>query len=222
MKESRVQAQIAELENQALRAQMNPHFIFNSLNSIRSLIMLDRKEEGVTYLTKFSRMVREILNHSKEKAIPLEKELELLRIYLDMESLRFHQKFNYQIQIDPNINLYAQKVPPLLIQPFVENSIWHGLMHKDGPAHLIIRLFLSDGFLFIIIEDNGIGREAAAQIKTNKSMYRKSSEGIKLSKSRIDLVSVHAEVIVDDLSEGGYASGTRVTIKLPICYGKKN
>jgi hypothetical protein len=222
LKKERVKTQLAELESQALRAQMNPHFIFNSLNSIKSLILLDRKDEGITYLTKFSRMVREILTLSKEKAIPLQKELELLGIYLDMESLRFHRKFQYQINVHPTVNTYQLMVPPLLIQPFAENSIWHGLLHKEGDAHLDISLSQDSGFLHIVIEDDGIGRTASAQIKSNKSMYRKSSEGLKLSRNRIDLISEYARVEIEDLVNAGAASGTRVTIKLPTNYGKNN
>lgn len=222
LNKERIKTQLAELESQALRAQMNPHFIFNSLNSIKSLILLDRKEEGITYLTKFSRMVREILSLSKEKAIPLQKELELLGIYLDMESLRFHRKFEYRINIDSSVNQYQLMVPPLLIQPFAENSIWHGLLHKEGDAHLDISLFQEAGFLHIVIVDDGIGREAAARIKSNKSMYRKSSEGLKLSKNRVDLISDFARVDIEDLKCSGKANGTRVTIKLPTNYGKKD
>lgn len=221
LKEERIKTKLASLESQALRAQMNPHFIFNSLNSIKSLILLDRKEEGVTYLTKFSKLVREILKVSKERYIPLHQELELLTIYLDMESLRFHQKFDYTINIDPSINIYRQKVPPLLIQPYVENSIWHGLLHLEGDAHLDISLYEKNDFLYVIIEDNGIGRQASQMVKAKDSIYNKRSQGLKLSKNRIDLVSEFAEVNIQDLKENDIASGTRVTIKLPSNDGKK-
>ncbi|NNF36404.1 MAG: histidine kinase [Saprospiraceae bacterium] len=221
LKEERIKTKLASLESQALRAQMNPHFIFNSLNSIKSLILLDRKEEGVTYLTKFSRMVRKILKHSKERYIPLKRELELLRIYLDLESLRFHQKFDFNIQVDPAVNIYNQMVPPLLIQPYVENSIWHGLLHLEGDAHLIIVVYTKDGFLYIEIEDNGIGRKASALSKPKDSIFEKKSEGMDLSKNRIDLISELAQVNIEDLERDGLPSGTRVTIKLPSYYGKE-
>jgi ligand-binding sensor domain-containing protein len=221
LKEERIKTKLASLESQALRAQMNPHFIFNSLNSIKSLILLDRKEEGVTYLTKFSKMVRQILKHSKERYIPLKRELDLLRIYLDMESLRFQQKFDFTIHIDPAVNIYNQMVPPLLIQPYVENSIWHGLLHLEGDAHLNITLYENDGFLYIEIEDNGIGRKASALSKTKESIFEKKSEGMDLSKNRIDLISELAQVNIEDLESDGQPSGTRVTIKLPADYGKE-
>ena len=218
LQQEKIKTQIAELEGKALRAQMNPHFLFNSLNSIKSLILLDRTKEGIIYLTKFSRMVREILSLSKEKEISLQKELELLGIYLDMESLRFQGKFEYQVNVDPEVSTYKVIVPPLLIQPFVENSIWHGLLHKEGNAHLKIDIWQNKGTLYIAIKDNGIGRKAAAQIKSKKSLYNKSSEGLKLSLNRMKLVSEFADIEIQDLYEDGRSSGTIVTLKLPVDY----
>ena len=122
-----LQQQAAELEMQALRAQMNPHFIFNSLNSINMFILENNKLQASEYLSKFSRLVRLILQNSQETFIPLEKELEALQLYLELESLRFEQKFEYKIQIDDEVDTTVLKVPPLIIQPYAENAIWHGL-----------------------------------------------------------------------------------------------
>jgi len=216
LKQEKIKTEIAELEGRALRAQMNPHFIFNSLNSIKSLVLLDRKKEGVTYLTKFSRMVREILSLTKEKQIPLQKELELLGMYLDMEDLRFQGKFEYEINVSSELNTHSFMVPPLLIQPFVENSIWHGLLHKEGDAKLEIDIYQTNENLYITIKDNGIGRKAATQLKFKKDLYNKTSEGLKLSLNRMKLISELAEISIEDLYEGDKPSGTLVTLKLPI------
>ncbi len=218
LNEEKLKTEMAELEGQALRAQMNPHFIFNSLNSIKSLVLLDRKKEGITYLTKFSRMVREILSLSKEKQISLQKELELLGMYLDMESLRFQGKFEYKINVNSEVNTYQVMVPPLLIQPFVENSIWHGLLHKEGDAKLEIDIWDNGKTLHVTVKDNGIGRKAAKQIKSKKSLYNKTSEGLSLSLNRMNLISEHAEIKIEDLYDEEKSSGTLVTLKIPLQY----
>ena len=222
LEKEKIKTDMAELEGQALRAQMNPHFIFNSLNSIKSLMLLDRKKEGVTYLTKFSRMVREILSLSKEKEIPLQRELELLGIYLDMEGLRFQGKFECQIDVSSEVNTYQIMVPPLLIQPFAENSIWHGLLHKEGDSKLLVKIWQDADNLFITIKDNGIGRKASAQIKSKKLLYGKTSEGIKLSMNRLKLLSKSAKIEIQDLYDKEKSTGTLVTIKIPSHNESKN
>lgn len=128
----------AQLEMQALRAQMNPHFIFNSLNSINMFILENDKQRAAEYLTKFSRLMRLILENSQEPFIPIEKELEALELYLQLESLRFEERFKYKISVENDMDVTAVKVPPLIIQPFAENAIWHGLMQKKRKAILIL------------------------------------------------------------------------------------
>ena len=130
-----------ELEMQALRAQMNPHFIFNSLNSINRFILQNNKAQASEYLTKFSRLIRLILQNSQAALIPLESELESLQLYLELESLRFDHHFAFNIKVDHDLDISSIKVPPLIIQPYAENAIWHGLMHKEEKGHLEIELF---------------------------------------------------------------------------------
>ena len=124
--------QKTELELQALRAQMNPHFIFNCLSSVNRFILINQTEEASDYLTKFSRLIRMALHNSEKSYITLENELEALRLYLDLERLRFKNAFNYSISLVNTIDVSAVFIPPMLLQPFIENAIWHGLMHKQG------------------------------------------------------------------------------------------
>jgi streptogramin lyase len=144
----RLQHKTVELEMKALRAQMNPHFIFNSLNSINLFILENNKLQASEYLSKFSRLVRLILNNSQESFIPLKIELEALNLYLELESLRFDQKFEYKIKVEENIDTTLLKVPPLIIQPYAENAIWHGLMNKKDKGHLEIELYQQEEILF--------------------------------------------------------------------------
>src|SRR6266542_35521 len=179
--------QKTELEMQALRAQMNPHFIFNSLNSINMFILENNKLQASEYLSKFSRLVRLILQNSKEAFIPLEKELEALLLYLELESLRFDNKFEYKISVDDEVDTTMLKVPPLIIQPYVENAIWHGLMHKKEKRHLDIQLFLEKEVLFCKITDDGIGRKKAAELKSKSASTHKSM-GMRITGDRIAML----------------------------------
>src|SRR6185503_3627170 len=133
-----LQQQKTEMEMQALRAQMNPHFIFNSLNSINRFILQNNKASASEYLTKFSRLVRSILQNSQASLITLESELESLDLYLNLESLRFNYHFDYKISVPKDLDISALQVPPLILQPYVENAIWHGLMHKEEKGQLDI------------------------------------------------------------------------------------
>ena len=138
-----------ELEMQALRAQMNPHFIFNSLNSINWFIQQNNRAQASEYLTKFSKLVRLILQNSKASLIPLESELESLALYLELEAMRFDYHFSYKISVPPDMDISMLKVPPLIIQPYVENAIWHGLMHKEEKGQLEIEVNEEDGQLLL-------------------------------------------------------------------------
>lgn len=212
-----LQQQATELEMQAFRAQMNPHFIFNSLNSINMFILENDKLSASEYLSKFSRLVRSILQNSKEAFILMEKELEALRLYLELESLRFENKFEYNISIDDEVDATVIKVPPLIIQPYVENAIWHGLMHKKEKGHLDIGLYQSGETLICKITDDGIGRKKAAELKgkspTHKSMGTKITEGriAMIQKSMSNSVEINDLVYAD-----GMAAGTEVLIKIAI------
>jgi sensor histidine kinase YesM len=153
-----------ELEMQALRAQMNPHFVFNSLNSINRFILKKQGAEASEYLTKFSKLIRMILNSSANVAVSLAEDLEALRLYLELESLRFDNKFNYKIECDPEMDADQIQVPPMLLQPFVENAIWHGLMNKEGEGHVWINISQENSTLLCTITDDGIGRKKAAEL----------------------------------------------------------
>jgi putative methionine-R-sulfoxide reductase with GAF domain len=212
---------IQDAEMQALRAQMNPHFIFNCLNSINRYIVKSDQATASLYLTRFAKLIRLILDNSNSKHVLLSQELEALRLYIEMESLRFSQKFTWEIKTDPNVNADSIEVPPMILQPFVENAIWHGLLHKAAPGLLSIRLrMLEDFILECVIEDNGIGREQARQLKSKSATTRKSL-GMQLTEDRLSLLNQHvklnAGVHIDDLKDDNDApAGTRVTLHIAV------
>ena len=213
--------QMADIEMQALRAQMNPHFIFNCLNSINRYIVKSDQATASLYLTRFAKLIRLILDNSNSKTVTLANELEALRLYMEMESIRFEKQFDYVIQVDPEVHPDHIYVPPLIIQPYVENAIWHGLLHKETAGQLLIHLQRkAKGMLECIIEDNGVGREMARELKS-KSASGSKSLGMKLTESRLALLNKHsnwgASVEIEDLlSPPGQASGTRVTLRIPV------
>jgi hypothetical protein len=208
----------AELEMQALRAQMNPHFIFNCLNSINRFILKNETEPASDYLTKFSRLIRMVLINSKNKLITLEDELEMLRLYLDMERLRFKNHFEYKISFLNSVDLGSIYIPPLLLQPFVENAIWHGLMNKEDSGSLEISFSLEAEVLTCIITDNGVGREAATLFKS-KSAVKEKSMGLKITRERLSLIQKESEdeasfEFVDLFDPEGNAAGTKVVLRI--------
>lgn len=149
---------------------MNPHFIFNSLNSINKYIWANDQRKASEYLTRFSKLIRLILENSRHQAIALDKDLEGLELYMQMESLRFEQHFEYHVELSDTIEAESILIPPLLLQPFVENSIWHGLMPKETAGTITIKISVQEENLHCMIEDNGIGRLKAAEIKAKKSV----------------------------------------------------
>ena len=213
-----------DLEMQALRAQMNPHFVFNSLNAINSFILQKDKTQASEYLTKFSRLVRMILQNSQSSLITLESELESLRLYLELEALRFEHRFEYKINISKDVDADMIKVPPLIIQPYAENAIWHGLMHKEENGHLVIDITEELEYLQIRIMDDGIGRERSATM-TSKTATKHKSMGLKITADRIAMLERTAmqksSVVINDLVHpDGTAAGTEVIIKIPVIYDK--
>jgi LytS/YehU family sensor histidine kinase len=216
---------LSELEMQALRAQMNPHFIFNSLNSINRFILKNNKDQASEYLTKFSKLVRLILQNSNSALITLESELEALQLYLELESLRFNHRFNFKISVDDDLDPEVIKVPPLIIQPYAENAIWHGLMQKIDIGKLEIEISEQLDLLKIKISDDGIGRKKAAELKSKSATTHKSM-GLKITKDRIMMMDKtenrEAVVINDVVHPDGSAAGTEVIIKIPITYDKSN
>lgn len=217
-RQAELQHHVTELEMQALRAQMNPHFIFNCLNSINRFILKNETEAASNYLTKFSRLIRMALTFSKQTFISLEDELEMLRLYLDMERLRFKDAFDYSIIFTNSVDASNVFVPPLLLQPFAENAIWHGLMHKEGHGHLGIELHIDGKTLTCTITDDGVGRNKAAEIKT-RSAEQKKSMGLQITAERLALLNKNngdtPQFQVEDIvDQKGNSGGTRVILKV--------
>ena len=212
---------IAETEMTALRAQMNPHFIFNCLNSIKLYTLENDSQTASDYLSMFSQLIRLVLENSRSEKVTLEKEMETLQLYINLEAMRFKDKVKYQIHIAPDIDQQYTKLPPLLIQPYVENAIWHGLMHKKEGGNIVIDITqTTDYFLLVEIKDDGIGREQAAAYKS-KSATKQKSFGLKMTSERLEMINqvygIKADVQVEDLKdEMKNAKGTKVIIKIPV------
>jgi sensor histidine kinase YesM len=205
--------EIAELKVSSLQSQMNPHFIFNSLNSIKLNIIKNNKENAVYYLNKFSKLIRKILTISREKVVSLQEEIDTLELYVSIENLRFRNEIQFLIHVDENINLETIKIPPLILQPFVENAIWHGLSPKEGAKKLQVTISKNDlNCIEISIEDNGIGRVKAQEFKDQKIIKRESI-GLKLTEERLavftNLLNQKHQIFFEDLIEG-----TKVTMRL--------
>lgn len=215
-----LQRQKTELEMQALRAQMNPHFIFNSLNSINRFILQNNRAQASEYLTKFSKLVRLILQNSQASLITLESELESLKLYLELERLRFDDHFAFKIIIHEELDTDILKIPPLIIQPFAENAIWHGLMNKEEKGHLQIELFQQDEMLCCKITDDGIGRKKAETLNRQSTSIHKSM-GLRITEERIAMLQQQKQVkssvqITDLVLPDGTAAGTEVLLKIPL------
>ncbi len=204
-------------KNKALRAQINPHFIFNSLSSIQHLITLNDKTASLRYLSKFSRLTRNILESSIETNAMLNEEIKMIEDYLELESLRFDNAFSYKINIDENLDLNTIEIPFMILQPFVENAIIHGLLpKKNGPKQLIINFKEENGFVVCEIDDNGVGRR---HVKKEKRSYQKEkkSRGLEITKQRLASLNKHQDAIkISDKYIDGKSSGTKVTIKIPL------
>ncbi len=215
-----LQHRATELEMQVLRAQMNPHFIFNSLNSINRFILQNNTAKASEYLNKFSRMIRLILQNSHEELITLENELKALQFYLELEAERFDHHFEFKIVVNDELDVSNLKVPPLIIQPYAENAIWHGLMQKEEKGHLVIELFQEEQLLCCKIIDNGIGRRRAAELKS-KSAFLNKSMGMHLVADRVANLQhqrkKHMSIMVFDIVlPDGSAGGTEVLLKIPV------
>jgi len=216
--------QMNELKLTALKAQMNPHFLFNSLGSIQHLINSDQKTEANTYLTKFAKLLRLILDQSDERMVSLEDTITLLKLYLEMESLRFGDAFTYDIELPEDESrkkiLFAM-LPPMILQPFVENAIKHGLLPKRGDARLRIRFeWKEPNFLYCEVQDNGIGREQREALK-KKSQADHISKGIENTRQRLKLMNElrnnKMEFNIRDLYDSqGLPAGTRVECLIPV------
>jgi len=209
----------------ALRAQMNPHFIFNALNSIQQYILTGNVDQANKYLSKFSRLQRDVLNNSDQNFITLDKEIEMLHLYLELEQLRFNDNFDYRIDVPADIDCSEIKVPPMILQPFVENAIWHGLMPKQGQRQLLIAFTLpSYQYLQCIIKDNGIGRAAAASLKMQSGNGNNhKSKGLGLVYERLLILQQQYQqsftaAINDSTAPDGTVQGTEVILTLFIAH----
>lgn len=207
-----------ETEQQLLRAQINPHFIFNALNSVQSYISANDELKAMTYLAKFSKLMRNILENSMKKMITIEEELETLQLYMELESMRFKDAFVFEFGIHEKIDPSRTYIPPMLIQPFVENSIKHGFLNLEGKGRIMVDFFRINGVVSCKIEDNGVGRPQ--MLAEDKLAAQHRSLGMQLTRDRLHALqkdwNVEAKFDVEDLtSANGKACGTRVLIDMP-------
>lgn len=218
IKEITFQRQITELEMKALRAQINPHFLFNCLNSINRMIVKGEHENASQYLRKFSKLVRLIVENVESGRVSLENELALIESYIQLEELRFKGKIGYEISIDENIERGNVFLPPMVLQPFVENAIWHGLMHKENNGRIKIAVSETKESLLCTIEDNGVGRGHSKELRQDDEGKTKSL-GIKITEERLRLLNrkrIEDLVRIVDLWSNDEAAGTRVEITIPL------
>ena len=214
---------LADVEMSALLAQMNPHFLFNCLNSIDSYILKNKTKLASEYLNDFARLIRLILQNSRSNYVSLKDELETLELYIQMESLRLKDKFNYEIEIDKDLEVSMIDIPPMLIQPYVENAIWHGLMNKSNKKDGLLKIELSEynGRLSCIVRDNGIGRKKAKALKADRNQTKQKSMGMSITQDRIQLINqlynLNARVeIIDLVNEQEESQGTEVRLEIPV------
>ncbi|MCB0795033.1 MAG: histidine kinase [Flavobacteriales bacterium] len=217
-RKERFEKEAATLETQALRSQMNPHFIFNALNSINAFVQRNEPDNATSFLTKFARVMRSVLENSRHSEVALEDDLNTLKGYMELERKRMEEKFDFTIEVHPDIDPEEVLVPPLVVQPFVENAIWHGMSQKEGKGHITLRVKPEGGQLIWHIEDDGVGRNAKkepAPAPTPGQPVKKTSLGTAITRSRLDLVQKQhggkAGFHYEDLPQG-----TRVVVEMPM------
>jgi ligand-binding sensor domain-containing protein len=219
-KKTAINKKISELKLQALQAQMNPHFIFNTINAIQFFINKKDNESAYFYLTKFSRLLRRTLENSEKLRISLAEELESLKLYLELQLLRYSNKFSYQIDIDPDIDIHFIEIPSMVLQPYIENAIQHGFSPKRKDGKLNISLKQKKNMLVCTIEDNGVGIKKSLSIAKEKDSDHTSS-GMKLTEERLKIINTahndHINVSIEDLTESDECkNGTRVILTIPV------
>ncbi|MEM9547058.1 MAG: histidine kinase [Bacteroidota bacterium] len=210
--------QLAETEMKALRAQMNPHFLFNVLNAIKLNVQKDERENAIDFITDFSKLIRSVLQNSGRKRVSLEEELQTLELYIKIERKRFATSFDYELEIDESIDASQFTIPPMLLQPYVENAIWHGILHKsEEKGKIKIHVYPDEKSIVVEITDNGIGREKANQLKL-KSAQKNKSMGMQITRDRMamsNLVSSdHIELQIVDLYANSKPAGTKVLVTI--------
>ena len=211
---SKFENEINQLHLSSLQSQMNPHFIFNALNSIKVFLIENDKEQAIFYLNKFAKLIRKILDSSRKGSITLQEELETLRLYMGIENIRFENEVCFLINTDKDIDLERIKVPPLILQPFVENAIWHGLLLSKDEKKLEIKVFFNDKSPVLSLKDNGIGRKKSQEFK-KKKFFKKKSLGLKMTKERIDHFNYKESLnysfeIIDLIDADNQSVGTEV------------
>ncbi len=203
----------------SLRTQMNPHFIFNALNSVNNFIAKNDEKAANKYLSEFSKLMRKVLDHSQKDLVPFEEEMELNALYLKLEHFRFRDKFEYEFEKNIPAKAYELEVPPMLIQPFVENAVWHGLRYKEGQGKLKLAVNELNNNLVVTIEDDGIGRERSKELKTiNQRRYK--STGMENVSERLALINKvynkNYKIEIDDAKDSDLDAGTIVSITIPM------
>jgi two-component sensor histidine kinase len=218
-REREVRTRISELESRALRSQINPHFMFNSLNGIREAVLGGRTKVASDYLDKFSLLMRNILEHSDRATVSLEREIETIRLYVELEQLRFEEPFRFTIEVTESLDAASVAIPPMLIQPVVENAIWHGLGTKRGDKLLSISFSGDERRITCRVEDNGVGRSAAVVRKARMPGDRRA-RGMQITRDLLEALRASTGDgagidVVDLFNADGSAAGTRVTLTIP-------
>lgn len=213
-----IEKKLYQLEQKALQLQMNPHFLFNSLNSIQGLILGSDIDAAVHYLSKFSQLMRITLSNSVESFIPLVNELNALMLYIELETFRFGERFDFSIKIDPKIDQEFTEIPPMILQPYVENAIIHGLLNRTSKGKLLIELVLEGQNLICVIQDDGVGRKKAIELREQSGIER-VSKGMAITSERLTILNhfsndIYSVKIIDLFDEMGDPSGTRVEVNI--------
>lgn len=212
--------EVSKAELKALRAQMNPHFVFNSLNSIQHYILNSKGDEAAKYLNKFAKLIRIILNNSEKPTVTINEEIEALELYLELERMRFENKFEYSFEVDKSIDGDYDEIPPMLIQPYLENAILHGINPKEGNGHISISIKVVNQFIKISIRDDGIGREKSRAIQSLQPAARHKSLGMKITKDRVRILNNLSQSnlnvnIIDLYNDKKESIGTQVDLFIP-------
>jgi sensor histidine kinase YesM len=221
LKDAEHEKQINDAALSSLRSQMNPHFIFNALNTIQSYVYANDKKSASNYLGKFSELIRKILDSSSKERITLQEEIDLLQLYIDIEKARFGDTLCATIEVDSSIDTEDALIPPMLIQPYVENAIKHGLLHKQGDKELNIRIqkTATDEYVQITVDDNGVGRHKSTEL--NRKRVNHNSFATNANEKRFNLIrnlwGNRARVqIIDKQNSDGLSAGTKVIITIPV------
>ena len=220
LRKKKAENRIIKIELKALRSQMNPHFSFNTMNSIQSFILNNKPDEALEFISDYSKLVRMILMHSSQEFVTIEQEIDALKLYLKIEQSRLNNRLTYDIIIESSIDLNFEKIPSMLLQPYVENAIWHGISPKPNGGRIVISVLGNSEMLKVLVEDNGIGRAAAQKLKKSTSEKHKSF-GMAITSERLELMKLNrkkhlAMKVIDLKDENDLACGTRVELDIEL------